>query len=810
MTRDLSDKHFFRLEMWKVLWTFMISSGSSSLYATGLTLLRILNGPAIYELLAGEDVAILEHDSLLGHSPVGSKYGIEYLLTIRFGGHCETAMLLAIRLVESEGGEQRGLETEIIARIWTRESCDGVNGVAERMNKTLLERARAILATTSLGKSFWAEAVNTACYMINCSPSTAVELKTPMEMWTGNPGYHLWDPTPHKVVVNRDVVFIEEKIKENEEGDCTTKKTTSIQMEKDFQSNDSFEAAPQHEVNETNESQAPATRTLNREIRRPGWQSDYVMESNVAYCLLTEEGEPSTLQEALNNPDASFWKEAMQEEIEALHKNKTWELVPLPGGRKPIGNKWVYKIKKNGDDQVERYRARLVVKGYAQKEGIDFNEIFSPVVRMTTIRVVLAMCATYDLHLEQLDVKTAFLHGNLEEEIYMLQPEGFKQKGKENLVCRLNKSLYGLKQAPRCWYKRFDSFIRSLEYNRLHADPCAYFKRFGNDDFIILLLYVDDMLVAGPNKDRINKLKAQLAREFEMKDLGPANKILGMQIHRDRVSRKIWLSQKSYVKKILQRFNMQDCKPISTPFPTNVKLSSKMSPSSEKERMKMSRVPYASAVGSLMFAMICTRPDIAHAVGVVSRYMAEPGREHWEAVKRILRYIKGTSDVALCFGDSDLIVTILLSLIMQEILTEAGPCGMSTTKADYVAACSTLDKEAVWLKDKRKQHGSAKKDNGVKIDCASIEYSSGRLLVIKGQMTFENVTPASWMYGSSLLQEAQIKPIKGRLECLIFSSHTKFFIRITHRLSLFLFALCGKGLAAVRFAGAFFFGASVV
>ncbi|GJY40067.1 retrovirus-related pol polyprotein from transposon TNT 1-94 [Tanacetum coccineum] len=328
----------------------------------------------------------------------------------------------------------------------------------------------------------------------------------------GVKGYRLWDPTAHKVVISRDVVFMEDKIQENEEGDSTTRETTSIQIEKEFQSNDSSEAVPQHEVNETDESQAPATRTLNRERRRPRWQADYVMESN---------------------------KEAMQEEIEALHKNKTWELVPLPGGRKLIGNKWVYKIKRNGDDQVERYRVRLVVKGYAQKEGIDFNEIFSLVVRMTTIRVVLAMCATYDLHLEQLDVKTAFLHGNLEEEIYMLQPEGFKQKGKENLVCRLNKSLYGLKQVPRCWYKRFDSFIRSLEYNRLHVDPCAYFKRFGNNDFIILLLYVDDMLVVGPNKDRINKLKAQLARELEMKDLEPANKILGMQIHRDRVSRKI-------------------------------------------------------------------------------------------------------------------------------------------------------------------------------------------------------------------------------------------------------------------------------
>nr|GEW03619.1 Gag-Pol polyprotein [Tanacetum cinerariifolium] len=298
-------------------------------------------------------------------------------------------------------------------------------------------------------------------------------------------------------------------------GDSTTRESTSIQIKKEFQSNDSFEAAPQYEMNGTNESQAPATRTLNRERRRPGWHSDYVMESNVAYCLFTEDGEPSTLQEALNNPEASVWKEAMQEEIKALHKNKT-------------------------------YRARLVVKGYAQKEGVDFNEIFSPVVRMTRIRVLLAMCATYDLHLEQLNVKTAFLYRNLKEEIYMLQPEGFKQKRREYL--------------------------------------------------------------------------------------------------------------KSYVKKILQRFNMQDCKPISTLFPTNVKLFFKMSPSSEKERMKMSRVPYASAVESLIFAMICTRLDIAHAMVVVSWYTTEPGREHWEAMNWIHRYIKRTQDVALCYGESGLTV----------------------------------------------------------------------------------------------------------------------------------------------------------
>ncbi|GJR76718.1 gag-pol polyprotein [Tanacetum coccineum] len=278
------------------------------------------------------------------------------------------------------GGEYTGDEfdtfcrQEGIKRQFTTAYTPQQNGVAERMNKTLLERARAMLATASLGKSFWAEADNTACYVINRSPSTTVELKTPMEMWTGKPvdysdlhifgspvyvmyntqettkldpksrkclflgyadgvkGYRLWDPTAHKVVVSRDVVFMEDKVQENEEGDSTTRETATIQMEKEFQSNDSSEAVPQHEVNETTESQALTTRTSDRERRRPGWKSYYVIKSNVAYCLLTEEGEPSTLQEALNNPDASFWKEAMQEEIEALHKNKTWELVPLPGG----------------------------------------------------------------------------------------------------------------------------------------------------------------------------------------------------------------------------------------------------------------------------------------------------------------------------------------------------------------------------------------------------------------------------------------------------------------------------------------------
>ncbi|KAE8697637.1 putative tRNA ligase [Hibiscus syriacus] len=436
----------------------------------------------------------------------------------------------------------------------------------------------------------------------------------------GVKGYRLWDHTARKVIISRDVIFVEDKLQRKEDDDSAEKsETTQIHVEKEFKQGDSSEAEPAHDEQEPESSEAPTT----------------------------QDGEPSTYQETINNSDASLWMMAMQEEIEALHKNNAWDLVPLPQGRKPIGNKWVFKIKRNDDDQVERYRARL------------------------------------------LDVKIAFLHGNLEEEIYMLQPEGFEEEEKKNLVCRLN------------------------------ADPCAYFKRSGDNDFVILLLYVDDMLVAGPNKDNIEELKAQLAREFEMKDLGSANKILGMQIHRDRSNRKIWLSQKNYLKKILSRFNMQDCKPISTPLPINFKLSSSMSPSSEEERMEMYRVPSASAVGSLMFAMICTRPDIAQAVGVVSRYMANPGKEHWNTVKRILRYIKGTSNVALCYRRSNLLINGYVDSDYAGDLDKSksttgyvfkvaggavswvsklqSVVATSTIEAEYVAA-TQASKEAIWLK----------------------------------------------------------------------------------------------------------------
>ncbi|KAH9751779.1 Integrase catalytic domain-containing protein [Citrus sinensis] len=252
------------------------------------------------------------------------------------------------------------------------------NGVAKRMNRTLTERIRAMLRTAGIPNSFWAEVAKTACYIVNRSPSTKIGLKTAMEMWTGKPTDYSY------LHAFGCPVYVMYNAQERTKLDAKSRRCIFLGYADGVK-------APEHEEQEPVESEAPEVRRSTHERRPSAWHLEYVTEINVVYCLLTGDGEPSTFHETLESSDVTLWMTAMQEEIEALHKNKTWELVPLPHGRKAIGNKWVYKIKRDGNDQVERYRARLVVKGYAQKEGIDFNEIFSPVVRLTTVRVVLAI-----------------------------------------------------------------------------------------------------------------------------------------------------------------------------------------------------------------------------------------------------------------------------------------------------------------------------------------------------------------------------------------------------------------------------------
>ncbi|KAJ0482376.1 putative RNA-directed DNA polymerase [Helianthus annuus] len=312
--------------------------------------------------------------------------------------------------------------------------------------------------------------------------------------------------------------------------------------------------------------------------------------------------------EAIKSKESSDWMIAMHNEMESLHRNGTWDLVPIPKRKRPVKCKWVYKLKEPvNPTEKPRYKARLVAKGYSQIPGIDYTDVYSPVVKHTSIRVLLGLVASNDYELEQLDVTTTFLNSELEEEIFMQKPEGFVVPGKENYVCKLNKSLYGLKQSPRQWYERFDSFMTSHEFKRCTCDSCVYNKNCDDGSMIYLLLYVDDMLIATKDMKEIQKLKDQLKADFEMKDLGAAKKILGMEIVRDRKSRVLHLSQKNYIEKVLRRFNMHEAKPVNTPFAAHFKLSSALSPTTETDMAYMARVPYSSVVGSFIYAMICTR-----------------------------------------------------------------------------------------------------------------------------------------------------------------------------------------------------------
>ena len=231
----------------------------------------------------------------------------------------------------------------------------------------------------------------------------------------------------------------------------------------------------------------------------------YVLALN--YIMLTDCGEPSCYKEALQMADSEKWHLAMQSEMTALHKNQTWDLVQLPDGKKALPCKWIYRYKLTPHDGQPKYKARLVAKGFKQEQGIDFDEVFLPVVKMTTLRCVLALVAKHDLILHQMDVKTAFLHGDLHEEVYMQQPEGYVEKGKEQMVCQLKKSLYGLKQAPREWYQKFHQFMLSQGYKRSEIDHCLYTKQAKDGSLLILILYVDDMLIAGRHLAEISALK---------------------------------------------------------------------------------------------------------------------------------------------------------------------------------------------------------------------------------------------------------------------------------------------------------------
>ena len=278
-------------------------------------------------------------------------------------------------------------------------------------------------------------------------------------------------------------------------------------------------------------------------------------------------------------------------------------MVELPPGRKAITCKWVFKVKHDENDKIDRFKGRLVAKGFLQKYGIEFDETFSPVVRFTSIRALLAFAVSRNMFIHQMDVVSASLNGTLDEDIYMEQPEGYVVPGKENLVCHLKKSLYGLKQSPRCWNRSFKEFMISQGFLQSVADPCVFIRKV-NDQLAIVAVHVDDLVLLTETEQEMIDLKANLSAHFKMKDMGKLHYSLGINIKMtDGV---LQISQEQYINKILHKYNLQDCKPVSTPMDVNVKLVK-----DDGYNKPVDPVVYQSMVGSLIHAAIATRPDIA-------------------------------------------------------------------------------------------------------------------------------------------------------------------------------------------------------
>jgi len=350
--------------------------------------------------------------------------------------------------------------------------------------------------------------------------------------------------------------------------------------------------------------------------------------------LATDDSVPRSVHSALKDPT---WRAVMQDEYDALLSNSTWQLVPRPSHANVITGKWIFKNKFHVDGTLERRKARWVVHGFSQHPGLDFDQTFSPVVKPATIRTVLHLAAARNWPVHQLDVKNAFLHGDLTEQVYCQQPAGFADPARPDAVCLLRKSLYGLKQAPRAWFQRFATHLHQLGFTPSKADSSLFVYRRGHDE-AHLLLYVDDIVLSASSTRLLHHVIGQLRLQFAMKDLGPLHFFLGIQVRRTDTG--FLLSQEQYAADILERAGMRDCKPAATPVDTKAKLSGNDGCALDDPTF------YRSIVGALQYLTL-TRPDITYAVQQACLHMHDPRDVHWSFVKRVLRYVHGTMDMGL-------------------------------------------------------------------------------------------------------------------------------------------------------------------
>lgn len=684
------------------------------------------------------------------------------------------------------------------------------NGKAERFNRTIMDRVRAMLAESGLDPKLWAEAALTATYTRNRSATTNQAL-TPYEAFFGmqpsvdhlrvfgstayvhvpedkrqgklgprsTPGvmvgyqrgskaWRIWQPDTQDFIITRDAIFDERPPAPpsiGEQQGAQPVQLGSTAAARRSKASRLFIPAP------WDESDQPEGDSIWQRAATPGTQLATIFNMGaqqaaqqqgaagaggsggggagqpaavpagaapplqpsqaplpfnagpaaaagrraprVTYGAMamsaTAIKEPLTYEEAMQSEQAAEWRAAMDDELRSLAANNTWTMAAPPPGVKPIASKWVYKLKTDSRGNIDRFKARLVAKGFTQRAGIDYTEVYAPVSKPATLRTLLATVAAQDLELHQLDIKTAFLNGELEEDIWLQQPPGY-QEGDGTLACHLHKSLYGLKQASRSWHLRLHEELTTYGFAASTADPGLY-TYTGKSGPTYLLVYVDDILIAAPDLTAVDTIKSKLSASFDAHDLGPAEFFLGMRITRDRPSKALKLAQPLLTTEILSDYGMLDSAPKSTPLSSTAKLTGDGEPLAAE-------MPYRQLVGSLLYLSVCTRPDIAHAVGALSKFLAAPTTDHWLMAKRVLRYLAGTTSAGINFtaaspvtgycdadyaGDLDTrrsttayVFTLNGGAISWNSRRQP-TVAASTTEAEYMAAAAAV-KEGLWIR----------------------------------------------------------------------------------------------------------------
>ena len=364
---------------------------------------------------------------------------------------------------------------------------------------------------------------------------------------------------------------------------------------------------------------------------------------SVDYAMIgaTLEDDPISLKEAKERSDWNKWKEAMDAEIDQLTKRGTYKLVELPPDRQAIASKWVYRIKRDHNGKIIKYKGRLVAKGFSQIQGVDFVETFAPVMRLESFRLLIALATKLDLLIHVVDVVGAYLNGTLKETIYMIQPPDYDDG--TGRVCQLLRPLYGLKQAGRAWNEELNEKFLEMGFTRLFSDQCIYICH-QDQNLAIASVHIDDITILGSDISAIEQTKSDLKKHFTITDLGEAKQVVGLELERDLGEGTLKISQKQYIKRILEKFGMADSHPVSTPLDPNVKLI-------RTPETKNYDIPeYRSSIGSLTYVAIGTRPDISYAIQHLSQFMSNLAPAHWTAVKRVFRYLNGTRDLGVIYS----------------------------------------------------------------------------------------------------------------------------------------------------------------